>query len=124
VTIERQSLGRWGEEQAVRFLSARRWKILQRNVRTPVGELDIVARDGRTLVFVEVKTRRSAAFGAPQEAVGLRKQRQIVRAAQWFLAQAGNPSGLLRFDVIAVMPAAEGARIEHLPAAFGLDGAV
>jgi putative endonuclease len=124
VTIQRQSLGRWGEEQAVQFLCARRWKILERNVRTPVGELDIVARDGRTLVFVEVKTRRSAAFGAPQEAVGVRKQRQILRAAQWFLAQAGNPPGLLRFDVIAVMPAAEGARIEHLPAAFGLDGAV
>jgi len=54
----------------VRFLCARRWKILERNVRTPVGELDIVARDGRTLVFIEVKTRRTAAFGAPQEAVG------------------------------------------------------
>jgi len=62
MTEERLALGRWGEEEAARFLCRLGMKIVERNLRTPVGEIDLIARHGRLLVFVEVKTRRSDAF--------------------------------------------------------------
>jgi len=120
MTEERLALGRWGEEAASRFLQGRGYRILARNLRTPVGEIDIVARRRRLLLFVEVKTRRSLTFGAPAEAVGPVKQRQILRAAQWYLAE--QPSGRLqpRFDVIAVMPGPDGEPCcDHIEDAFG-----
>jgi putative endonuclease len=120
MTEERLSLGRWGEAEAARYLRRLGMKILERNMRTPVGEIDLIARQGRTLVFVEVKTRRSDAFGTPQEAVGPFKQRQILRAAQWYLGD-GRGRGLQpRFDVVAVRPGPQGAVVEHIPDAFGL----
>lgn len=120
MTEERLSLGRWGEEEAERFLRRRGMKILERNFRCPLGEIDIIASHGKVLVFIEVKTRRTAAFGTPQEAVGPTKQRQIVRTAQWYLG-SGNGRGLQpRFDVVAVRPGPEGAEIEHIPNAFGV----
>jgi putative endonuclease len=120
VTEERLALGRWGEEEAARYLRRQGMKIVERNLRTPVGEIDLVARHGRLLLFIEVKTRRSDAFGAPQEAVGRTKQRQIVRAAQWYLGD-GRGKGLQpRFDVVAVRPGPGGAVVEHIPDAFGL----
>lgn len=123
MTQERLTLGAWGEERATRFLESLGLKLVGRNVRTPVGEVDIIVRSRRELIFVEVKTRRSNDFGGPFAAVGARKQRQILRAAQWYLAE--NKTRLQpRFDVVGVMPDAQGeAAIEHLPAAFGLDGA-
>ena len=120
MTQERLSLGRWGEEQAVIFLRRLGMKIVERNFRAPVGEIDIIARQGRTLVFIEVKTRRSSAFGTPQEAVGPTKQRQIVRTAQWYLGDGQWRRLQPRFDVIAVRPGEKGAEIEHIPNAFGL----
>jgi putative endonuclease len=120
MTEERLALGRWGEEEAVRYLRRLGMTILERNMRTPVGEIDIIARTGKLLIFVEVKTRRSDAFGTPQEAVGPTKQRQIVRTAQWYIAD-GKGKGLQpRFDVIAIRPAATGAQVEHIPNAFGI----
>jgi len=120
MTQERLNLGAWGEDQAVLYLKQQGQKIVARNLVTPVGEVDIIARTKKELVFIEVKTRRSNAYGTPAEAVGVRKQRQIIRVAQWYLAE--NKSSLQpRFDVIAVMPEADGrARIEHLIAAFVL----
>lgn len=120
MTEERLTLGRWGEEEAACYLRRLGMKIIERNFRTPVGEVDIIARQGRTLVFVEVKTRRSDAFGTPQEAVGPTKQRQILRAAQWYLTGGAGRGLQPRFDVIAVRPGAEGARVEHIPNAFGI----
>ncbi len=123
MTEERLSLGKWGEEEAVRYLRRLGMKILERNARTPVGEIDIVAKQGRCLVFVEVKTRRSRNFGLPQEAVGPFKQRQILRAAQWYLGDVRNRkwnSLQPRFDVVAVYSETSGARMEHIPDAFGL----
>jgi len=85
-----------------------------------VGEIDLIARLGKTLIFAEVKTRRSNAFGTPQEAVGATKQRQIIRTAQWYLGN-GKGRGLQpRFDVIAVTPGPNGAVVEHIPDAFGI----
>lgn len=104
----------------MKYLQRQGIRILERNYRTPVGEIDIIARKGKTLLFIEVKTRRTPAFGTPQEAVGPTKQRQIVRTAQWFLA-SGQGRGLQpRFDVLAVRPEEGSARIEHIENAFGL----
>jgi len=120
MTEARLALGCRGEEAAVRHLRRRGLKILARNYRTPVGEVDIIASNRRNLVFVEVKTRRTATFGSPQEAVGPRKQRQIIRAAQWYLGQF--PAGRLqpRFDVIAVVEEDGEFRIEQFEDAFGV----
>lgn len=116
----RQSLGQWGEQQAEAFLRDKGWKIVARNMRTPVGEIDLVARTGSTLVFVEVKTRRGSAFGMPQEAVGPRKQRQIIRAAQWYLLRQGQERLQPRFDVVAIVAEGPMPRFEHIVDAFGV----
>ena len=78
-------LGDRGEEAAAKFLANKGYKILARQFRTPLGELDLVARDGGTLVFVEVKTRRSLRFGLPSDAVGVTKQRKIIRSSMWYI---------------------------------------
>lgn len=115
---ERLGLGARGEEIAARYLRKRRFKILERNFTTPLGEIDIIARQGQTLAFIEVKTRSSRAFGAPAEAVGPRKQHQIIKAANWFLS-SGRGKGLQpRFDVVAVLVREGQAEVEHIPAAF------
>ena len=93
-------------------------KILQRNFNTPVGEIDLVARHRRTLVFVEVKTRRSSAFGSPAEAVGPRKQRQIIRAAKWYLNNSPGKGLQPRFRVVSVLVKGSDLEVEHLPGAF------
>lgn len=102
MTRERQALGRRGEEAARAFLARRGLRILAENYSCPAGELDLVAQDRESLVFVEVKTRTSRAFGAPQLAVHWRKQQQIVKAAEWFLAERRLPERACRFDVVAV----------------------
>lgn len=119
---ERLALGRWGEEEAVRFLRRRGLKIIACNYKSPVGEIDIIARDKKQLVFIEVKTRRSNCFGTPQEAVGVRKQRQIIRTAQWYLSEKRADKLQPRFDVVAIVAEMNGrARIEHFQNAFALD---
>jgi putative endonuclease len=120
MTEARLALGQWGEDQSADWLRKQGMKVVARNMRTPVGEIDIIARRGDTLIFIEVKTRKSNAFGTPQEAVGPRKQRQIIRAAQWYLV-AEKIRGLhLRFDVIAVLYG-DPPIIEHIADAFGID---
>ena len=117
----RQALGAWGENLAVNYLRKQGLKIVEQNFRTPVGEIDIIARDKSFLIFIEVKTRRSTAFGTPQEAVGLRKQRQITRTAQWYLQNNKNVKLQPRFDVVAILCQSDGlAQINHLPDAFSL----
>ncbi|TYO96079.1 putative endonuclease [Geothermobacter ehrlichii] len=117
---ERQTLGSWGERMAAAYLRQKGLRILCTNYRTPVGEIDLVARNRRHLVFVEVKTRRGTGYGSPQEAVGSRKQRQIIRAAQWYINDRGASGLQPRFDVVAVLRFGDGARIEHIENAFGL----
>jgi len=121
MTEERLRLGSWGEEQAALFLRRLGLKIVVRNMRTPVGEIDIIARDRRYLVFVEVKTRRSGVCGSPAEAVGSVKQRQIIRAAQWYLLQNSSDKLQPRFDVVSVFADSDPPRIEQIENAFGLD---
>jgi len=117
----RQSLGRWGEQAAAAYLESRGLKVLAANVRTPVGELDLVVRDGRIRVFVEVKTRRSRRCGSTLEAVDARKQRQVARAALWYLEEHGLGECEIRFDVVGVDVENGDVRIAHIPAAFEVD---
>ena len=119
---ERQSLGAWGEQAAVAYLKKVGLKVTATNVRTPVGEIDLLARHGKVQVFIEVKTRKSREFGFPEEAVTARKQRQIIRAAQWYLADKGLEESEIRFDVVAVSLLDGELEIEHLPAAFEVIG--
>ncbi len=122
MTEARLALGQWGEELAVNYLVAHGWKILARNFRAPVGEIDIIARNRTSLLFVEVKTRRTTFFGTPQEAVGSRKQRQIIRTAQWYLQEHKLGHLQPRFDVIAIIATEAGrGRVEHFEHAFSLD---
>ena len=99
----RQRLGATGEDAAARELTRRGYRILERNVRTRFGELDVVARDGETVCFIEIKARRSSAFGWPQEAITWQKQRHLVRLAQWYLKARHLPNVSARFDVVALL---------------------
>jgi len=111
--------GCFGEALAVEFLTRRRYAIVEVNYRKPYGEVDIIARDGDILVFVEVKTRKSSGFGTPFEAVDSRKQRQISRIAQEYLQSHGLLETSARFDVIAIrLDGDQPAVIDHIKNAF------
>ena len=101
------------------------WRLLGRNVRIGRGELDIIARRGPVLAFIEVKARRTSSYGAPEDAVGPRKRRQVARLAElWLGARPWALRGVtdVRFDVIAVDADVYPLRVRHLPAAFTVDG--
>ena len=115
-----EPLGRRGEVAAARYLRRHGCRVLARGDRLWPGELDLVALDGRTIVFVEVKTRQSQEAGHPAEAVDPAKQRRLTRLAVTFLKRHGLLEHPARFDVVAVTWP-EGHRrptIEHIPDAF------
>ena len=99
------ALGRRGEDLAHRYLRSKGVRVLARNYRPDGGnsEIDIVARDGGVLVFVEVKTRASAEFGSPDRAIGPEKQKNIVRAARAYATRAGIEWSEVRFDTISIV---------------------
>jgi len=115
--------GSEGEEIAARFLAQRGFEILARNVRSRLGEIDLIARDGPTLVFVEVKTRSGVPLEPPQAAVDARKRRRLARLALDYLAREWLRDLACRFDVVAVTldPAGGPPRVEHFPGAFFTD---
>jgi len=116
----RHELGRRGEQLAEKYLKQHGLKTVARHYNTPVGELDLVMRDGGTLVFAEVKTRRDRKYADPEDAVGHDKQRCLTRAAQWFIHRKGWEDRPCRFDMLAVILPPDGqAEIEHFPDAFG-----
>jgi len=119
-TATRGAIGRYGEEMAIEHLKRQRYRILERNYRKPFGEVDIIASDKETVVFIEVKTRQSTRFGTPFEAVDIRKQRQISRVAQEYLQTHGTTDVSARFDVIAVRVDRDNCliAIDHLQNAF------
>lgn len=118
----RHAVGKAGEEAAVRYLCQRGYQILEQNYRCRFGEIDLIARDGRTLVFIEVKTRRSQKFGPAAAAVTLEKQRHLVKASQLYLIQRGKAYELCRFDVVAIELDAQTPRIELIKDAFQTPG--
>ena len=108
-------LGGAGEKQAVKFLKKKGYKILCVNFRISVGEIDIIAKDGETVVFIEVKTRSSDAFGRPSEAVDDKKRRKYVKVAQAYLVKNYGETDIpCRFDVVEV----EEKQINHVINAF------
>lgn len=117
-----RELGLRGEREAEEYLTARGCVIEARNYRTRWGEIDLVGRDGETVVFVEVKTRRSVRAGTGAEAVTARKRDSLRAAAASYLQRNGLDGAPLRFDVVEVYPAAGGGRIHHIPHAFGAEG--
>ena len=122
MTLARQALGKLGEELAVRELERLGYAVLARRYRTPAGEIDIVADDHGTLVFVEVKARADGEFGTALEAVTPWKRRQLVRMARDYLARAGRVDRPCRFDVVAVMFADAAPVLEVVPHAFDASG--
>jgi putative endonuclease len=102
MTMQRQALGKLGEDLAVEELERRGYEILARRYRTRHGEIDIVARDGATIVFVEVKAKETAEFGTAAEAVTVRKQRRVVAMAVDYLARNRLTGHPCRFDVVAI----------------------
>ena len=122
--VPQKPLGQRGEAAAARYLKRLGYKVVARGDRSIGGELDLVAVDGRTIVFVEVKTRRSQEPGRPAEAVDGVKQRRLTRAAEVFLKRHGLLDYPARFDVVAVTWAEDGHRpgIEHFQDAFEMVG--
>jgi putative endonuclease len=120
MTWERLSLGKKGEDLAIAQLRAMKYKIIERNFKCALGEIDIIAREKDTLVFVEVKTRRTKDFGGPAAAVNARKQRQLSRVALTYLNMKKLAQTPARFDVVAVELIPPAPRIEVLRDAFEL----
>lgn len=119
MTIERQILGLVGEELAARELSSRGYAILERRYRTRHGEIDIVAADGDTLVFVEVRARTTEEFGCAAESVTDAKKRKVTAMAADYLARHHVTTRPCRFDVVAIDSAlSETPRISVFPSAF------
>lgn len=113
------ALGEYGEGLACAELTRRGYAILARRYRTRLGEIDIVARDGAVLVFVEVKTRNAARHGGPLAAVTPQKQRRLTRMALDYLARSGTGGTPCRFDVVAVQIQPDGeSQIELIRNAF------
>ena len=109
--------GRKAEDLAAAFLQAKGLTIVERNFRAKVGEIDIVAKDGDEIAFIEVRARASRGFGGAAASVGGAKRRKLIRAAALWL-QARGWDGACRFDVVAL----DGAALEHIPSAFDAGG--
>jgi putative endonuclease len=118
MTIERQALGRQGEDAATAELERRGYTILERRYRTRHGEIDIVAEDGDTVVFVEVKARLTGERGTAAEAVTVEKQRQLVAMARDYLSRHRLTERRCRFDVVALDGAGEEQRLVVYRGAF------
>ena len=110
--------GAWGEELALHYLTRRGFALIERNYRTRYGELDLILRDGNTLVFAEVKLRRGVAFGDPLEAVTPRKQAAIRALAEQYLSEREPHFDALRFDVVGILIGQGQPRIAHIKDAF------
>jgi putative endonuclease len=116
----RQIFGEKGESIAVRHLKKKGYKILEKNYRTKLGEIDIIAKDKDTLVFVEVKSRRSWQFGNPKAAVTHAKQRKISKVALYYLKTNDRSNAKARFDVVTITATRDKSQIEIVKNAFEL----
>jgi putative endonuclease len=115
-----QLLGKSGEALAIRHLKKEGYRILAHNYRNRLGEIDIIAQDGDTIVFVEVKSRRTGSFGHPKLAVNPAKQRQISKVALSYLKQYRQLDTSARFDVVSILSAGNAPNIEIIKNAFDL----
>jgi putative endonuclease len=118
--MQKKELGKKGEEKALRFLKKKGYRIIEQNYVCDLGEMDIIAKDKDILVFIEVKTRTSMAFGPPQLAVNQFKQRQLSKVALHFLKEKKLEDVKARFDVVAILLLPEKEEIELIRNAFDL----
>ena len=116
----RQKIGKSGEAAAVRFLKKTGYKILEQNYRTQLGEIDIIAKDRQTIVFIEVKTRRSLEYGSPKMALTPKKQRNISMTALYYLKVNDQSNADARFDVVTVLTSGTQVDIDVIKNAFEL----
>jgi putative endonuclease len=116
----KQKFGEKGESIAARYLKKNGYKILEKNYRTKLGEIDIIAKDRDTIVFVEVKSRRTWRFGNPKWAVTPKKQRKISMVALYYLKTTDRRRAKARFDVVAVISTGGKPQIEIIKNAFEL----
>jgi putative endonuclease len=115
----RRLLGDAGEGAAAELLRSQGYRIVARNHRCRRGEVDLIAEKGELLVFVEVRTRATEAFGGPEETVSPAKQKRVLAAARDFLARWRGPERGARFDVVAVVDSPLGPKLRHYENAFG-----
>ena len=116
----KQKFGKFGEALAVKYLKKQGYEILCVNYRTPLGEIDIIAKDKDTIVFVEVKSRSSSAYGSPKDAVTREKQRRISKNALHYLKKTAQMNSRARFDVVAISSSNAKADVEIIKNAFDL----
>jgi putative endonuclease len=117
---KRQKFGEKGEAIAVRHLKKNGYKIIETNYRNKLGEIDIIAQDKDTIVFAEVKTRRSVQFGNPKQAVTIQKQKKISMVALCYLKATGQSTARARFDVVGVISNRDKPQVEIIKNAFEL----
>ena len=120
VTRERLQLGEWGEKLAYKKIKRLGYKKIIQNYRCPLGEIDLIAQDGDTLVFLEIKTRKGASIGYAKEAINDKKKRQLSKAALFYMKSSGLSDIKARFDVVAVSLEGKKAEIELVQNAFDL----
>jgi putative endonuclease len=118
MTNYKQEFGRKSEALAEEYLKRKGLNILKRNYRCGHKEIDLVGKDGNTIVFIEVKAGRSKDFGAPQERVDLRKQRNLTEAAYHFIQEENITDCDFRFDVVAISYQKGKEKIDHIENAF------
>ena len=120
MATRRQEFGRKAETIAIRTLKRGGYKIIEQNYRTRIGEIDIIAKDGKTIAFVEVKARKTTRYGHPKHAVTHAKQRKISMVALEYLKSTGQNSAKARFDVVAITSMSYDPQIEIIKNAFEL----
>ena len=101
--MNRKKFGNQGEEVAAQYLEKCGCRILERQFRSPMGEIDIIAEAENTILFIEVKTRRPTQYGLPVQAVGKEKQRHILRTAIWYMQKKGFEERPCRFDIVEIL---------------------
>ena len=116
----KQKFGRSGEDLAAHFLMKNGYQIVCRNYRTKFGEIDIIAKNGDSIVFIEVKSRRTSTFGHPKYAITAGKQERISKAALYYLKMTGQNHIRARFDVVAIFERNQKTDVEIIQNAFEL----
>jgi putative endonuclease len=119
--MQKKELGKRGEDLAFRFLKKKGYRIIETNYVCKMGEMDLIAKEKDTLVFIEVKTRTSTMFGPPQLAVNSSKQRQLSKVALYYLKEKRLEDVKARFDVVAILLGQKGEEIELIRDAFDLN---
>lgn len=115
--MKTREIGKINEDLAVDYLKKRNYRIVERNFRRKFGEIDIIAKDRDTLVFIEVRSRKDDFFGSPLESIDQKKIRKISRTALSFISKTDQEFSSIRFDVISIV----NGEIEHIENAFEVE---